>query len=331
MIIPAYNAERYLAEALESVLGQDCSDYEVIVIDDGSVDETASIADAFAAKSDSVRIVHQANTGLLLARRAGLRKARGKYVVFLDADDYLHPEALEIIAAAIEVTDADIVSFPYSRDPLFERAADAGSLLPGLYSGARYAKVLEHACGGRFNSLWGKAIRLCRIDLDAAYGAYAGLMHGEDLFQLLPILDRAESLVRLDDVLYYYRPNDASSTASYRSSQLSDIVKVNRRLLEYANKWGGSCPDRAIVGETNQYFSLLKMSELSNSCDEEKRMAFAEISAAMKREGTFMRAGSGNLRADNKMLCAALERGDYKTARRVVRGVELLKRLGFGG
>lgn len=330
VIVPAYNAEHYLDEALNSISVQSFPDFEAIIIDDGSQDSTGAIVDAFAAGRSNVRVVHQENAGPLLARRRGLEEARGDYVVFLDSDDCLRADALETIAAAIEVTGSDIISYSYSRDSSFSHADDDRSLSPGLYEGDQYQRVLEYACGGRFNSLWGKAIRLCHIDFDTVYGAYAGLMHGEDLFQLLPILACAKSLVRLDEVLYFYRVNESSSTARYRSSQLADIVRVNRRLLEYAQLWGGGCPDQAIVGESIQYLALLKMSELSDADKDEKRAAFMEIRTAMEREYAFERATTCRLRTDIRLIYDALERGSYGVAHHAIQFVEALKRLGLG-
>ena len=88
--------------------------------------------------------------------------------------------------------------------------------------------------------MWGKAIRLSCFDCTADYSNYAGLMHGEDLLQLLPVFDSAHSLYSSDKVLYFYRPNDSASTARYKSSQLSDIRKVNARLLSFFDEMGES-------------------------------------------------------------------------------------------
>ena len=109
IIIPAFNAERYLCDSLESVRMQTFTDYETIIVDDGSTDKTSEIADSFAGKNLQTHVIHQENKGLLLARRAGLQAASGKYVVFLDADDSLRSTALQDIAEVIHKYDVDIV------------------------------------------------------------------------------------------------------------------------------------------------------------------------------------------------------------------------------
>ncbi|MBB5375942.1 glycosyltransferase involved in cell wall biosynthesis [Deinococcus metalli] len=95
MIVPAYNAAAYLPDALRSVLRQTHQDVEVIVVNDGSTDDTAELLGAWQRRDMRVRAVHQPNRGLPAARNAGLNVARGEYVAFLDADDVIHPEKLE--------------------------------------------------------------------------------------------------------------------------------------------------------------------------------------------------------------------------------------------
>lgn len=326
IIIPAYNAERYLSECLSSVSLQSFDNYEVILIDDGSTDSTLSLVEDFALRANNATVLTGENQGPLLARRRGLLRAKGEYVVFLDADDCLRYDALEILDKAIKKTDADIVSFLFSREKDFSGNGFNRDKLPeGLYNGAQFELVKEFVCKGRFNNLWGKAIRLSCIDLDATYEAYKGLMHGEDLLQLLPIVDSCASLAQLDVVLYYYRPNESSSTACYKSSQLEDIVQVNRRLAEYAARWGDACRSMAILGETNQYFYVLKLSELSDSDDREKEANFSSISAAMSQEDVFSRARGERLRFDNRLLAIALEHNWRSLASFVVHLVEVLK------
>ena len=325
VIIPAYNAEKYFSECLSSIKEQTFKDFEVVIIDDGSSDSTSAMADKFADSLRSVKVIHTSNQGLLLARRRGLLNAQGEYVVFVDADDCLRSDALMLLFKTIQETNADIVSFQYSRDSSFKTMSSLG-LPAGLYENEKYESVKSYVCRGRFNNLCGKAIRLCHIDLNTTYGAYRGLMHGEDLFQLLPIVDSSSSLMQLNDVLYYYRPNDSSSTARYKPSQLEDIIRVNRRLIDYGNKWGGPCSIEASVGEVNQYLYLLKLSELSDSDDSEKSTNFSSISSAMKREGAFDRVYLRNLRFDNLILCVALKCRFRKLAVFLILLVEALKK-----
>lgn len=326
IVIPAYNAERYFLETLASIETQTYHGFETVIVDDGSTDATPEIADRFASKHENVQVFHGPNRGPLLARRKGVALARGEYVVFLDADDCLQTNALARISEAIDETGADIVAFPFTRELGYANPAQLRDFLEtGLYDGERYIEVKKHICKGRFNSLCNKVIRRCCIDLKASYEAFAGLRYGEDLFQLLPIVDVCASFTQLKDVLYYYRPNDASSTAQYKTSQLKDLVQVSHRLMDYAEHWGNECAELAYEGEAIQFINLLKISELSDANSSEKNRNFAEIRNTMLHEGVFRRARSAHLRFDNRMVIFALEHGWHSVTNLIILSVKVVK------
>lgn len=108
IIVPVYNVQEYLAGCLESILAQTFQDFEVICVDDGSTDESGSIAEEYAQKESRIHVIHQKNKGLSGARNTGLDKAKGKYVAFCDSDDYYHPEFLERMHEALETSGADV-------------------------------------------------------------------------------------------------------------------------------------------------------------------------------------------------------------------------------
>ena len=328
VIVPAYNSEEYICEALDSLVGQTyAGKYEVICVDDGSTDSTPGILDDYASAHDVIRVLHRDNQGPLLARREGLQVARGEYAMFLDSDDCYRKDALEVVANAIKETGADIISFTHSRTPDFaplRRKADM--LKTGLYAGERYSLVKRHLSRGRFNTLWNKSIRMSRFDLLESYSQYRGLKHGEDWFQLIPVIDASKSLCQLSDALYYYRPNNSSGTASFRQSQVSDIAVVHSRFLDYARRWGDDCYRLACGGEAIQYINLLKISELSNVTKAEKSCNFALIADTMRRDGTFERCGEADLRPDNRQIVWALKHGCRHVALVVVKAVEAMKR-----
>lgn len=326
IIIPAYNAEKYLPECLASVDAQIFRDYEVVIVDDGSTDETAYIADTYAESKKNVSVIHQENKGPLLARRAGLKKAHGQYVVFLDADDCLHPHTLQRVAETISDTGADIVSFRYCRNQGFNRSDTSSPLPAGLYSNEKFAEARKHLCSGRFNNMWGKAIKLNLFDDSEDYTIYSGLMHGEDLLQLLPVFDKTRSLCSLDDVLYFYRPNDTASTSTYKPSQLSDIRVVNRALLKYARKWGELCYQNACAGEALQYINLLKIA-MQGAGYSGFIQVFRDVREAAQDEKCFSRWKHCSLRADNRLTVFLLKRGFGTLTFELLKAVDFIKKI----
>ena len=95
IIVPIYNAEKYLARCIESILRQTYSDLEIILVDDGSVDDSADICDTFAFQDERILVFHQANGGVSVARNLGLKKATGDFVMFVDADDCIEPDLFD--------------------------------------------------------------------------------------------------------------------------------------------------------------------------------------------------------------------------------------------
>lgn len=109
VIIPVYNVASYLPECLDSVLSQDHRNLEVILIDDGSTDDSGAICDGYAAADSRVHVIHQKNGGAAAAKNAGLRMASGEYLSFVDSDDYLEPDVYGYMLSALEESGADAI------------------------------------------------------------------------------------------------------------------------------------------------------------------------------------------------------------------------------
>lgn len=109
IIVPAYNAEKFLTRCLDSVAAQTMPDFECIIVDDGSTDKTGEIADFFAKKDSRFRVVHQENGGVAVARQTGIDTATGIYTIQFDADDWVEDNMLEIMLCEAETQDADMV------------------------------------------------------------------------------------------------------------------------------------------------------------------------------------------------------------------------------
>lgn len=126
VIIPAYNQGHYLGQAIDSALAQTRDDFEIIVVDDGSTDDTAAVARAYAADA-RVRYIHQPNAGLSAARNTGIRNARGRYLTFLDSDDLFLPQKLEQLTAHLEA-DSRLGLVSGQAIPIDESGARLGAI-----------------------------------------------------------------------------------------------------------------------------------------------------------------------------------------------------------
>lgn len=122
IIIPVYNVEKFLPECLDSVLAQTMTDFEVLVVDDGSPDNAGAICDAYAARDARIRVFHTENRGVCAARNLALDHARGKYVYFIDSDDWIHPERLrQLLAGGMS---EDGISFAPGTEVFADRSVD---------------------------------------------------------------------------------------------------------------------------------------------------------------------------------------------------------------
>ena len=240
--VPVFNVEEYLPQCLASIDAQSYKNYEVILVNDGSTDKSGDLCRCYAeAHADNVTLVEQGNHGLLFARRAAMKAASGDYILCLDSDDALSPRTLDCLAELIERSDSDVVVFQSSTSsaldaPYFDfsgllKYADTSGRVP--VSKAREILATSH----ELNAMWNKAIRRECVGVNDDYGDYEGLQYGEDLFQMVPILDRARTILVADEILYYYRLNPESISHRVNPNRLKDIATVRARLVDYASRW----------------------------------------------------------------------------------------------
>ena len=117
IIVPIYNVQDYLHKCVDSLLAQDLSkdEYEIILVDDGATDMSGTIADEYAEKHSNIRVIHQSNSGLSEARNTGIKASQGKYLMFVDSDDYLERNVLGSLIKQVESEDLDVLRFDYQN------------------------------------------------------------------------------------------------------------------------------------------------------------------------------------------------------------------------
>jgi glycosyltransferase involved in cell wall biosynthesis len=120
VIMPVYNSEQYLAKAIESVTSQNFNNYEVILVNDGSTDGSKSICEYFMTWNKNIVLINKTNGGLCSARNKGIEKARGRYILFIDNDDEIYSDSLNIIWKAIKELKCDILRFNRTRVQIFD-------------------------------------------------------------------------------------------------------------------------------------------------------------------------------------------------------------------
>lgn len=231
VIIPSYNATDYIAQTLESVLAQTLTDIEVIVVDDGSTDNTRNIVADFANKDPRLMLVEQANQFAGVARNNGMSKAQGKYLYFLDADDYIETTTLEELVNAIEQHGADIA---IAKSEGFDNTTGDTWTIDGALNGVDFDRPIAHAeyCDRLFQSFigwpWDKLFRKEFIDKTAL--TFQPLRTTNDALFVFCALALAETIVCLDSVLFHHRTNNKNSLEGSRAKSWNNALCAIRAI-----------------------------------------------------------------------------------------------------
>ena len=234
LILPCYNVAQYLERCVRSILTQDFEDYEIILVDDGSRDATPADCDALAAKHACIRVIHKENGGLSSARNAGLDAAKGRYVWFIDSDDWIEPGALKQIAEACNAT-ADVVKFDHFRVEESAKAVYCG-VTPGVYQEDALAQLRRNAfCAAGEYGLSACMHVYCRELLEAHGLRFVSerQVGSEDYLFNLQVLLHARRIQVLRAPLYSYERREGSLSQTYKADLSQRYVKLREALRTY--------------------------------------------------------------------------------------------------
>lgn len=233
ILVPVYNVEKYLHECLESINQQTFSDYEVILVDDGSTDSSGLICDEYESKHKKFKVFHNANHGLMYTRRFALSKATGDYVVNLDSDDMLTSDALETINAKITKYECDCIIYGLKRvqankelEPYTSRFSEDRLFID------KRSLYLEMFSSQKNNSLCRKAVKRELIN-KKDFSKYFSVDHGEDLIQSIDIYKNSEKVLLIPECLYIYRMHPNSMIHSQRFENFDLNFTVQKAVLDF--------------------------------------------------------------------------------------------------
>lgn len=221
VIIPIFNARRYLKPCIDSILCQTVSDFELVLVDDGSTDDSSILCDEYKMRDSRIKVVHQQNKGVSAARNAGIDNATGKYIVFVDSDDSVEPTFLETIQK--EMSDFDILfwgnTYHYAdgltliHSPNATIAADRDSCEQEILKLKANSEGFEY-----FGYTWSKAFRRDLIE-KASIRFTEGLSYREDELFTADYCRNISSLKVISNPLYHYRVLDTGLTAKPKNQE----------------------------------------------------------------------------------------------------------------
>ena len=237
IIVPVYNAEKYLEDCVSSVLKQSYGNYEIILVDDGSTDRSPRLCDSLAAEHPCIKVIHKANSGPLESRCVGLSNAKGQWVIYLDSDDRLSSDALQVLHdKTVRYPEADCIIIGFER--LVGESAE--QITDGIVKEDTFVNDKRQACrtiilNANCNGIWRKVTKRSlsgKNDLSPWYE----IRFGEDQIQTIEILKYCKSFLFIPEVLYQYRVNISSLTWSRDYSNFKVSFLKEELIVDFLKK-----------------------------------------------------------------------------------------------
>lgn len=261
VVVPVYNIADCVKHCVESLACQNYDDFEIILVDDGSTDDSPELCDELAAKYDRIRVVHKSNGGLSSARNAGMDVATGTYVLFVDGDDYLANGAIATLVAVAEKSQADVVQFGYEEVHGYDGIDEAKRPVDTIDSEKPFQLVTNrHTFYSQLYALGGVCAsgctKLMRLSLAKSLRFKEGLLHEDEQFTtwLLAICHRIAYM--MDYTPYKYVMREGSIIhAGFKAKRLYDTIAIQEERLECLRDQGFS--DLLQVAATRYFGNII--------------------------------------------------------------------------
>lgn len=228
VIVPIYKVEKYLKRCVNSLLAQSYSDFELILVDDGSPDNCGNICEEYAAKDKRIRVIHKENGGLSDARNAGLGIANGEYIAFVDSDDWVATNYLETLLKVIELTDSDICECEVLKTTGEIEKYENSKEKYTSYSSEKALELL--ICDKILHQyVWNKLYkRSCLKGIPFAVGKI-----NEDEFWTYQVFGNARRITKISNVLYYYFQRGSSIMGNHYNLKRLDALEAKSLRQQY--------------------------------------------------------------------------------------------------
>ena len=313
IIVPVYNAADYLASTVNSVLNQTMADWEMLLSEDGSTDGvTPALCDQIATGDERIHVLHKPNGGAGDARNYALDKASGDYIVFLDSDDKLEPEALETLKTQLQITPADVCIFGYRMILNNQEIPTAPSEYP-YHEPFTLTQAPQLLLGSpaAWCAVWKRQL------FETTNIRFRPRGWGEDLAMTRKMLTQAASIVLIPDLLYRYIIREGSVTTRRNLDTNAEILDTMQDVLDWfraANLFENYRNELCCLCLNNMYDACVRIVK----ADPTHPMTDILLGYAAKefpdyRETAYVRAWP----AKRKLILSLLEKHHYKTARAI--------------
>lgn len=259
IILPAYNVESYLCKCLDSIVGQTYQNIEIIIVDDGSKDDTYRLALMYAEKDSRINVVHQKNAGSGPARNKGLELAKGAYVMFVDPDDWIDTDMVEDFMHIVKQYDPDIITSGYIEEYDNGKTVHTRevSLLDEHFENQR--DVREHYVDLFLKEAVCAPTRiLYKRSIITENGiSFPDLRRSQDIVFNYNYYDKVESLVASSKTHYHYRIESGTYLQKQKQDYYKTIELMYRDIKAYLKKWEITVPKDTMIRFENRFFVLI--------------------------------------------------------------------------
>lgn len=256
MIVPVYQVEKYIAQCIESVLNQTFCDFELILVDDGSKDDSGKICDSYATKDNRVTVIHTENKGAASARNTGLDHSQGKYIMFLDGDDYLSEQMIEkmyrdITAHQCDISVCDFLNLTEDGNNFVVHTKDE------IVDGRTVLEVRKNERNhGLWTVVWNKIYRREVLEkVRFPEGKYF-----EDEYFCTELYPKVKRIHVMEDVLCYHRVLSTSTMNTQKTENYIDLLEALQKRLETYIRSGYSSEEtfRVLIYLLDPYTKCIK-------------------------------------------------------------------------
>lgn len=224
IIVPVFNAERYLSDCIDSIIKQTYSNFELILVDDGSIDKSSEILESYKKKDSRIRVIKKGNEGQLRARLDAIKASSGDYILAIDSDDYWKNTLLERVNQSIVKNKSDVVIFDFSivnNNKIVKRNKYFSNISETRIDKDDY--ILEWSKDTDLNAIWSKAFRRNIFSWDSSIDRDS-VKSGEDLMMSIPLIRSANTITYIPESLYFYRSNQEGVSSNFKASKIKDLV-----------------------------------------------------------------------------------------------------------
>lgn len=232
VIIPVYNVEEYIEECLDSILAQTYKNIEIIIVNDGSQDKSEQIINNYLELNKNIVYLKQENSGQAKARNLALEYATGKYVIFIDSDDFLELDALEKMYKKINQTDSDVCIGSYYK--YYSNSNKEKYMVDGNNDKLKGIDVIDYVLNSRIHCL--VSFKLIKKELldKVNFKFEVGRLY-EDFFPIFKTMVNSNNIAIVNEPIFYYRQRFESSTRAKRISKIDDYFHASKLVLDYIN------------------------------------------------------------------------------------------------